>query len=174
MASLEPVSQLSEPAARMQRLFQVLYNVALKYVEVKASREQQSVGRELDTYLNALGYGPAPTYGGLGGIVAAATNGGANGGGGYHGSSDMSDAGSSCHNNHAGAAVAAHQRGRSVSSARMSTPGIGTSQAHMPPAGPWSGYQAMEGVSLPQQGMLLGGWFNSSQQMMGLLEDETL
>ncbi|KAK8102217.1 hypothetical protein PG984_015363 [Apiospora sp. TS-2023a] len=176
VASLEPVSQLSEPAARMQRLFQVLYNVALKYVEVKTSREQQSVGRELDTYLNALGYGPAPTYGGMGGIVA-----GANGGGGYNGSSDMSDAGSSsqCHaaaaaQAHQAQAAHAHQRGRSVSSARMSTPGINTSQAHMPSAGPWAGYPAMEGVSLPQQGMLLGGWFNSSQQMMGLLEDETL
>lgn len=153
----------------MQRLFQVLYNVALKYVEVKTSREQQSVGRELDTYLNALGYGPAPTYGGMGGVVAAP-----DGGGGYHGSSDMSDAGSNSHHAAAAAAAAAHQRARSVSSARMSTPGINTSQAHMPPAGPWSGYQAMEGVSLPQQGMLLGGWFNSSQQMMGLLEDETL
>ncbi|KAK8024629.1 hypothetical protein PG993_012695 [Apiospora rasikravindrae] len=170
VASLEPVSQLSEPAARMQRLFQVLYNVALKYVEVKTSREQQSVGRELDTYLNALGYGPAPTYGGMGGVVAGGTNGGGGGSGGYHGSSDMSDAGSSHHA--AAAAAAAHQRARSVSSARMSTPGI-TTQAHMPPA-PWAGYQAMEGVSLPQQGMLLGGWFNSSQQMMGLLEDETL
>ncbi|KAK7947126.1 uncharacterized protein PG986_011447 [Apiospora aurea] len=172
VASLEPVSQLSEPAARMQRLFQVLYNVALKYVEVKTSREQQSVGRELDTYLNALGYGPAPTYGGMGGVVAGgvgANNGG--NGGRYHGSSDISDAGSS-HHAAAAAAAAAHQRARSVSSARMSTPGI-TTQAHMPPA-PWSGYQAMEGVSLPQQGMLLSGWFNSSQQMMGLLEDETL
>ncbi|KAK7906485.1 hypothetical protein PG985_016222 [Apiospora marii] len=172
VASLEPVSQLSEPAARMQRLFQVLYNVALKYVEVKTSREQQSVGRELDTYLNALGYGPAPTYGGMGGIVTAAANGGS-----YQGSSDMSDAGSGSHHAAAAAAqaAAAHQRARSVSSARMGTPGINTSQAHMPPAGgPWAGYQAMEGVSLPQQGMLLGGWFNSSQQMMGLLEDETL
>ncbi|KAK8067525.1 hypothetical protein PG996_006637 [Apiospora saccharicola] len=173
VASLEPVSQLSEPAARMQRLFQVLYNVALKYVDVKTSREQQSVGRELDTYLNALGYGPAPTYGGANG-----------GGGGYNGSSDMSDAGGSSSQCHAAAqaqaqahqaqAVHAHQRGRSVSSARMSTPGINTSQAHMPPAGPWAGYPVMEGVNLPQQGMLLGGWFNSSQQMMGLLEDETL
>ncbi|KAK8092787.1 hypothetical protein PG999_014374 [Apiospora kogelbergensis] len=157
VASLEPVSQLSEPAARMQRLFQVLYNVALKYVEVKTSREQQSVGRELDTYLNALGYGPAPSYG-LG-ISAGAGNGNGNGGGGgYRG--DMSDA--------AAQQQAAHQRARSVSSARMGTPGIPMSAA------PWVGYQAMEGVNMPQQGMMLGGWFNSSQQMMGLLEDETL
>ncbi|KAK8073269.1 hypothetical protein PG994_004168 [Apiospora phragmitis] len=172
VASLEPVSQLSEPAARMQRLFQVLYNVALKYVEVKTSREQQSVGRELDTYLNALGYGPASTYGGMGpGGGVGVANGGGGGGGGYHGSSDMSDAGGSSHH----AAAACHQRTKSVSSARMGTPGAITTQGHnMPPAGPWAGYQAMEGVSLPQQGMLLGGWFNSSQQMMGLLEDETL
>lgn len=156
VASLEPVSQLSEPAARMQRLFQVLYNVALKYVEVKTSREQQSVGRELDTYLNALGYGPAPSYG-LG-ISAGAANGNGGGGGGYRG--DMSDA--------AAQQQAAHQRARSVSSARMGTPGIPMSAA------PWVGYQAMEGVNMPQQGMMLGGWFNSSQQMMGLLEDETL
>lgn len=176
VASLEPVSQLSEPAARMQRLFQVLYNVALKYVEVKTSREQQSVGRELDTYLNALGYGPAPTYGlGINGDGANG-NGNGNGGGGGGGNggfrSDMSDAGSSGH--HAAQAQAqAHQRARSVSSARMSTPGIITGP-HAMPAPPWAGYQAMDGVSLPQQGMLLGGWFNSSQQMMGLLEDETL
>ncbi|KAK6857368.1 fungal specific transcription factor [Apiospora arundinis] len=179
VASLEPVSQLSEPAARMQRLFQVLYNVALKYVEVKTSREQQSVGRELDTYLNALGYGPAPTYGlGINGDGANGNGNGGNGGGGGGGNggfrSDMSDAGSSGH--HAAQAQAqaqAHQRARSVSSARMNTPGIITGP-HAMPAPPWAGYQAMDGVSLPQQGMLLGGWFNSSQQMMGLLEDETL
>lgn len=58
VASMEPAMQLSESATRMQHLFQVLYNVACKYLEVKMSREQLSVGREFDTYLNALGYGP--------------------------------------------------------------------------------------------------------------------
>jgi hypothetical protein len=58
VTSLEPVSNMSAALAKMQRLFRVLYNVALKYVEIKTSRDQQSVGREFDMYLNALGLGP--------------------------------------------------------------------------------------------------------------------
>ncbi|KAK6860911.1 hypothetical protein PG995_004547 [Apiospora arundinis] len=63
VASIESASQLSEPTTYMQRLFQALYNVAFRYVEVKTSCEQQSVRHELDTYLTSLDYSPTPVYG---------------------------------------------------------------------------------------------------------------
>ncbi|KAJ1551890.1 hypothetical protein HK405_013527, partial [Cladochytrium tenue] len=59
VASLEPASKTSDSTARLHLLFHVLYNVALKYVEVKQNQEQASVGLEFDAYLNALGFNPA-------------------------------------------------------------------------------------------------------------------
>lgn len=133
VASLEPASRDSESTARLHRLFHVLYNVALKYVEVKQNQEQASVGREFDAYLNALGFNP-------GGVMV-----------------DMRQGGE------------------------------GPEGSVLPPAGlalNMHDYSGLDGVSMSnqgvpdqgmlQQGMLLGGWFHTSQQMMGLLEEDTL
>lgn len=133
VASLEPASKTSESTARLHRLFHVLYNVALKYVEVKQNQEQASVGREFDAYLNALGFNPG-------------------------GAMDI-----------------------------MRQGGEGSEGSGLPPAGlalNMQDYPGLEGVPIPsqdlpaqgmlQQGMLLGGWFHSNQQMMGLLEEDTL
>lgn len=132
VASFEPLSKTSESTARIHRLFHVLYNVALKYVEVKQNQEQASVGREFDAYLNALGFNP-------GGVM------------------DMRQGGDN------------------------------SEGASLPPAGlplTMQDYSGLEGVPMSnqdvpahgilQQGMLLGGWFHSNQQMMGLLEEDTL
>jgi hypothetical protein len=132
VASFEPLSKTSESTARIHRLFHVLYNVALKYVEVKQNQEQASVGREFDTYLNALGFNP-------GGLMDV-------------------------------------------------RPGdCGPQGPSLAPSGiPFTmhNYSGLDGVHIPnpdmsaqgmlQQGMLLGGWFQSNQQMMGLLEEDTL
>lgn len=132
VASLEPAPKTSESTTRLHRLFHVLYNVALKYVEVKQNQEQASVGREFDAYLNALGFNP-------GGVLDA-----------RHG-------------------------------------GEGPDGPGLQPAGlalNMQDYPGVEGIPLAnqelpaqgmlQQGMLLGGWFHSNQQMMGLLEEDTL
>lgn len=133
LASLEPAARDSESTARLHRLFQVLYNVALKYVEVKQNQEQASVGREFDAYLNALGFNPGGAMG------------------------DMRQGGE------------------------------GPEGSGLPPAGlslNMQDYSGLEGVPMSnqgvpdqgmiQQGMLLGGWFHNSQQMMGLLDEDAL
>lgn len=132
VASLEPASKSSESTTRLHRLFHVLYNVALKYVEVKQNKEQASVGREFDAYLNALGFNPG-------------------------GAMDMRQGGE------------------------------GPEGSGIPPGGlalNMQDYSGLEGVPISnqgvpdqgmlQQGMLLGGWFHTNQQMMGLLEEDTL
>lgn len=132
VASFEPLSKTSESTARIHRLFHVLYNVALKYVEVKQNQEQASVGREFDAYLNALGFNP-------GGLMEVRQG------------------------------------------------GDGTEGSSLPPSGiplTLQDYSGLEGVQMSnqdvpasgmlQQGMMLGGWFHSNQQMMGLLEEDTL
>lgn len=128
VASLDPAIKLSEATARLQRLFQVLYNVALKYVEIRASREQVSVGREFDTYLNALGFGP-----GIGGSEI--------------GFGEMSNPGN------------------------MTFQGLPTDQ-NMLTSGPE--VFAADEVAMPQQGIMLGEWYYSNQQMLGLLEENSL
>lgn len=132
VASFEPLSKTSESTARIHRLFHVLYNVALKYVEVKQNQEQASVSREFDAYLNALGFNP-------GGLMDVRQG------------------------------------------------GDGTEGSNLPATGipvTMQDYSGLEGVQMSnqdvhahgmlQQGMLLGGWFHSNQQMMGLLEEDTL
>lgn len=160
VASMEPALQLSESATRMQHLFQVLYNVALKYLEVKMSREQLSVGREFDTYLNALGYGPGPLVAQPNGTTTNSSNGSNNGGGvfGHMTGGDVSAA---------GALLSAGAPG----SAASATPSLHSPPGHAPP---WSGFQAPDAAVMPPQGMVLGEWFYSNRQMMGLMDDEAL
>ena len=65
--------------------------------------------------------------------------------------------------------------------------GDGTEGSGLPPTGlalTMQDYTGLSGVPMSnqdvptpgmlQQGMLLGGWFHSKQQMMGLLEEDTL
>ncbi|KAG9501242.1 hypothetical protein J7337_006926 [Fusarium musae] len=60
--SLETTIQLSDAAAKTYRLFQVLYTVALRYIEFRTSTppaDQTQASAELNNYLAALGFPPA-------------------------------------------------------------------------------------------------------------------
>ncbi|KAL6360572.1 hypothetical protein LRP88_06278 [Fusarium phalaenopsidis] len=62
--STESSVTLSEAAAKTHRLFQVLYTVALRYIEFRtctppADQTQAQASAELNTYLTALGFPPA-------------------------------------------------------------------------------------------------------------------
>ncbi|KAF2010912.1 hypothetical protein BU24DRAFT_427102 [Aaosphaeria arxii CBS 175.79] len=54
LKSIESASAVSEPAAKMHKLFQVLYNIAVRYIEVRAE--------ETEAQLAALGLPHARTY----------------------------------------------------------------------------------------------------------------
>ncbi|KAG7102398.1 hypothetical protein HYQ44_018208 [Verticillium longisporum] len=59
--SLGGASPISEPVQKLHRLCQVLYNVALTYVEAKAQQpaaNQAPINEEFDMYLSALGFPP--------------------------------------------------------------------------------------------------------------------
>ncbi|KUI54247.1 hypothetical protein VP1G_01645 [Cytospora mali] len=66
IASLEPTCAVSEGIEKLHRLFSVLHNVAMLYVEAKSkanSSEPQDtdmapIGNEFDVYLSALGFMP--------------------------------------------------------------------------------------------------------------------
>ncbi|CAF3588236.1 unnamed protein product, partial [Fusarium graminearum] len=60
--SVETTITLSDAAAKMHRLFQVLYTVALRYIEFRTTTptaDQTQASAELNTYLAALGFPPA-------------------------------------------------------------------------------------------------------------------
>ena len=64
--SLQTASTLSDASATLQRLSQVLFNIALRYVEVKARavpNTSDQTGREFDEYLHALGLVSTTTSG---------------------------------------------------------------------------------------------------------------
>lgn len=60
--SLAPTCSVSEGIEKLHRLFQVLYSVALLYVEAKGKQQQDQdmapIGNEFDVYLSALGFMP--------------------------------------------------------------------------------------------------------------------
>lgn len=61
ITSTESAPTVSEAAAKMYRLFQVLYSVALRYIEFRTSTppaDQTQANAELNTYLTALGFPP--------------------------------------------------------------------------------------------------------------------
>ncbi|OLN82133.1 putative transcriptional regulatory protein C11D3.07c 4, partial [Colletotrichum chlorophyti] len=63
VTSIQGAKDFSEASARLCRLFQVLYNVAFRYVEMRNSSqqsEQAQASQEMDKYLTALGF---PTAG---------------------------------------------------------------------------------------------------------------
>lgn len=80
--SLQPTCTMSEGIEKLHRLFSVLYNVAMLYVEAKSKANQHQdtdmapIGNEFDVYLSALGFMPVddPT-GGLAAAAAAAGGG---------------------------------------------------------------------------------------------------
>lgn len=58
VASLQPAADISDAAAKLHRLFQVLHSVALRYFELHASTPddgQAEASGELNRYLTALG-----------------------------------------------------------------------------------------------------------------------
>lgn len=62
VTSIQKAPAVSEAAGKMHRLFQVLYSVALRYVEFRFSEPQEretQASAEMDTYLAALGFPPA-------------------------------------------------------------------------------------------------------------------
>lgn len=67
VASIQPASDISDAAAKLHRLFQVLHSVALRYVELHSSTPddgQAEASGEIDRYLAALGI-PSSTGQGL-------------------------------------------------------------------------------------------------------------
>ncbi|KZL80929.1 fungal specific transcription factor domain-containing protein [Colletotrichum incanum] len=61
---LQETSTMSDAAGKMSRLFQVLYSVALRFVEFRASTPQSrqtQASAEMDAYLAALGFPPKGT-----------------------------------------------------------------------------------------------------------------
>ncbi|KAK7425531.1 hypothetical protein QQZ08_007972 [Neonectria magnoliae] len=59
VTSIQSAPTVSDAAARMHRLFQVLYSVALRYVEFRTSTPQTCQAKasaEMDSYLAALGF----------------------------------------------------------------------------------------------------------------------
>lgn len=66
ITSIQTAPTISEAAGKMHRLFQVLYSVALRYIEFRVStppENQMQASAEMDTYLAALGL---PAAGGPG------------------------------------------------------------------------------------------------------------
>ncbi|KAJ0158667.1 putative transcriptional regulatory protein C11D3.07c [Colletotrichum tanaceti] len=62
VASIQDAKEFTEASARLCRLFQVLYNVAFRYVEMRNNSQQSSqaqASQEMDKYLAALGFPPA-------------------------------------------------------------------------------------------------------------------
>jgi hypothetical protein len=127
--SLETTIQLSDAAAKTYRLFQVLYTVALRYIEFRTSTppaDQTQASAELNNYLAALGFPPA----GLNNGVQQSTH------------MDPSQAG----------AFSQPLGDMSMLDGADGQRGANTMM--------WMGNTAQ-----------LGEWFNSSQQMMELLEE---
>ncbi|KAF5532730.1 hypothetical protein FPHYL_13717 [Fusarium phyllophilum] len=127
--SLETTIQLSDAAAKTHRLFQVLYTVALRYIEFRTSTppaDQTQASAELNNYLAALGFPPA----GLNNGVQQST----------HMDPSQADAFSQPLGDMSMLDGADGQRGANTMM--------------------WMGNTAQ-----------LGEWFNSSQQMMELLEE---
>lgn len=68
--SLQPTCSVSEGIEKLHRLFSVLYNVAMLYVEAKSKASQHQdtdmtpIGNEFDVYLSALGFMPVDDQGG--------------------------------------------------------------------------------------------------------------
>ncbi|KAL0943723.1 fungal specific transcription factor domain-containing protein [Colletotrichum truncatum] len=65
--SIQAAKEFTEASARLYRLFQVLYNVALRYVELRNNSkrsEQAQATQEMDKYLAALGFPPSGLVGG--------------------------------------------------------------------------------------------------------------
>ncbi|KAF3759989.1 hypothetical protein M406DRAFT_95615 [Cryphonectria parasitica EP155] len=105
--SLQPTCAVSEGIEKLHRLFSVLYNVAMLYVEAKGRAGQHQdtdmapIGNEFDVYLSALGFMPVDDPSGsmaAAAAAAAAANGGGGGGGGGGG-----------HGTNAGAMTASQQ-----------------------------------------------------------------
>ncbi|RYP07504.1 hypothetical protein DL765_009137 [Monosporascus sp. GIB2] len=64
IASLEGSRGASQASEKLHRLCQVLYNVAVLYLEAK-QQAQAAVGSEIDTYLSTLGLMPADSGGSI-------------------------------------------------------------------------------------------------------------
>lgn len=60
VASLQPACTHSESVEKLHQLCNMLYNVAVLYVETKSqqSEERGSINDEFDVYLSALGFSP--------------------------------------------------------------------------------------------------------------------
>ncbi|KAF9874828.1 hypothetical protein CkaCkLH20_07522 [Colletotrichum karsti] len=86
VSSIQAAKEFTEASARLYRLFQVLYNVAFRYVEMRNNAqpsEQAQTTQEMDKYLAALGFPPA----GLGGAAERQSGGEVGGSEGMVGSS---------------------------------------------------------------------------------------
>lgn len=67
VSSIQAAKEFTEASARLFRLFQVLYNVAFRYVEMRDNArpsEPAQTTQEMDKYLTALGFPPAGLGGG--------------------------------------------------------------------------------------------------------------
>ncbi|KAK6219968.1 fungal specific transcription factor [Colletotrichum tabaci] len=86
VSSIQDAKEFTEASARLCRLFQVLYNVAFRYVEMRNSSQQTGqaqASQEMDRYLTALGFPSAgqSSEGGPDGSDQLPMGGGGGGGG---------------------------------------------------------------------------------------------
>ncbi|KAJ1333891.1 RNA polymerase II-specific transcription factor-like protein [Microdochium nivale] len=133
--------RLSGATGRLQKLCQVLFNVARKYTELKDTSSQVQSQRQFDTYIQALG---------LFGSMPAAGGGHAPLDGGVHGPFG----------------------GTGVNDQTMDVPALvlQNSAGFAAPMQQMDHEQQFFQVEQNQQGAILGDWFNSGQQMLGILE----
>lgn len=146
--SLQPTCAVSEGIEKLHRLFSVLYNVAMLYVEAKSKAAQQQdtdmapIGNEFDVYLSALGFMPVDDASGL---SAAGTHGGMTGA-----TTSPTSAGGA---EPAGAAVGGNGGGGGRFAAA-------------------TGANHANAVAMQHQTNQLGDWFSGNRYMMGLLEED--
>lgn len=135
----------------MHRLFSVLYNVAVLYVEAKSKAHQQQdtdmapIGNEFDVYLSALGFMPVDDASGLGG----------GGGGGA-----------------AGGAGAPHGLPAGTPTSAGGAEAGGGGGSRFAPAGAAGNNNNANAMAVQHQTNQLGDWFSGNRYMMGLLEED--
>ncbi|KAI5925485.1 hypothetical protein F4810DRAFT_658849 [Camillea tinctor] len=147
--SLNAPAQMTEAAARLQNLLQVLYQVASKYVEIRSANRDENVRtqaqtqtqQELDMYVQALGFGPENMR-----ATASAVGMGYSADAAFTGSFGASG----------GSDGLTQQQQTSQEGMSMSIGGGGSNE------------------SMPPQGAMLGEWFQSNQQILNLLEQDML
>lgn len=148
--SLQPTCAVSEGIEKLHRLFSVLYNVAMLYVEAKSKAQQQDtdmapIGNEFDMYLSALGFMPVDDTSGVPATAAA------------HGMAGTTTSPTNASGTDSGGpGGAAGTAGAGGGAGRFATANTANANA----------------MAVQHQTNQLGDWFSGNRYMMGLLEED--